>query len=184
MGRTINTNIEQTMMGNQHYDQIVMKSLIKTYPVVMFDNIPGKSYFPIFDNFFVDEKEGVPLYISKSWQMGGGPGSPDYINYFLNPNSSLYLPSMIINGLIGSASYDLAKKIFAYLKKKFPQKRFSAIFLSKKEEVTYYEFPSETTETDFNNGIDEIPQIAEKAEPQTIFVRSLRDNGWKKEDNS
>src|SRR3954462_1241450 len=102
MGRTINTNIKQTIM-DQQYDPIVIDSLVKTHPVVIFDNIPGKSYYPVFDNFFVDDKNPLPLYITKNWQMGGGLTSPDFINFFLNPNSSLYLPSMVINGIIGAA---------------------------------------------------------------------------------
>jgi len=180
MGRSIKTNINMIHMGSEPYDSIVLKSLVKSHPLVILDNIPGKSYYPIFDDFIFEDKK-KPLIITHSWSMGGG--TPDLFNFFFEPKSNLYLPSIIINGIIGQISFELAKKVFNYFKSKIPNKRQPVIYYSEKEQVTYYEFPSETSLSEFEKGIDEIPKLADKEKLHSYFIRSLKIKKWIKEDN-
>lgn len=177
MGRSVNTNLNISYMGQQPYDENVLKSLVKTNPLVLFDNIPCKSYYPLFDDEHFEEGK-IPLMIKYSWAMGGGPASPDFLSFFSDRSSALYLPTLVISGIIGNLAYDLAKKVFSIFKKKLPRKRLPLIYYSEKEEVTYYEFPSESTIKDFEEGVGEIKRTAEKATPQSHFVRSLREKKW------
>lgn len=170
-------------MGDATYDSNVLKALVKTNPLVIFDNIQGKSYYPIFDNYNFEKNE-IPLMISRSWSMGGGGITPDYLSFFLDPKSNLYLPTIVISGLIGNLSFELAKKVFSLFKDKFSGKRQTIIYYSEKDEATYYEFPSETSDKDFTEGLEDIPKTATKAAPQSYFVRSLKSKIWFLEDKS
>jgi hypothetical protein len=183
MGRTIKTNIKTIHLQDGIYEPEVIKSLVKTNPLVILDNIPGKSYYPVFDNCFFKGKE-IPLIISRSWSMGGGGISPDFISFFQDPKSSLYLPAIVINGLIWPASVILAKKIYKIFKSKIPNKRQTVIYYSEQEEVTYYEFPSETSKSEFEEGLKDISEIARKFKSQTVFIRSLKNKKWVLEDRS
>lgn len=170
-------------MGHSTYDEHILKSLVKTNSLVIFDNIPGKSYYPIFDNYFFEDKD-IPLLIEAEWSMGGGGISPNFLSFFLDAKSNLYLPTLVLSGIIGNASFELAKKVYALFKSKIPQKRQTLIYYSEKEEVTYYEFPSETSNQEFESGLKDIPNTAGKAEPQSYFVRSLKTSIWILEDRS
>ncbi len=170
-------------MGDVNYEPEIVKALIKTNPLVIFDNIPGKSYYPDFDNYFFKEKE-IPLIVSRSWAMGGGGISPDFISFFQDPKSSLYLPAIVINALIWPISSALAKKVYELFKSKIPKKRQTIVYYSEKEEVTYYEFPSETSKSEFEEGLEDIPETAKKSKFQSSFVRSLKNKEWVLEDKS
>jgi hypothetical protein len=180
MGRTIDTNLRITNMGTSGYDYEVMRSLVRANPLLILDNIMGRNYYPIFDGYKFEEKT-TPLMVETSWGMGGGGISPDTFSFLLNEKSNLYLPAMVINGIIGGVSFELAKKVFAFFKKKLPKKRQEIVYYSEKEEITYYEFPSEATEPEFEEGIDEIPKCATQAKPQSHFVRSLKTKTWVEE---
>jgi len=168
-------------MVDGNYEPEIVKALVKTNSLVIFDNIPGKSYYPVFDNYFFKGKE-IPLIISRSWSMGGGGISPDFISFFQDPKSSLYLPAIVVNTLIWPISSALAKKVYELFKSKIPKKRQTIVYYSEKEEATYYEFPSETSKSEFEEGLEEIPEIAKKSKYQAVFIRSLKNKKWILED--
>lgn len=165
-------------MGNIPYDGEVLRSLAKANPLLILDNVPGKQYYPVFDNYYFEDKK-IPLIAEYSWSMGGGAGD---VFTFVIDNARLYLPTIVINGVISGLSFELAKKVFKIFKSKIPRKRQTVIYYSQKEEVTYYEFSSDTSGNEFNQGLDDIPTTARKAKSQSYFVRSNKK--WILEDKS
>lgn len=164
-------------MGVGGYDDEVMKSLVRSNPLLILDNIIGRSYYSVFDGYNFKEKL-TPLMIGQSWELGGGGISPDTFSFMLDYRSNLYLPAMVINGIIGGVAYDLAKKIFQFFKKRLSNKRQVIIYYSKKEEITYYEFPSEIEVSEFDEGIETIEKVANISKPQDHFVWSQKTRGW------
>lgn len=183
MGKAIDTNLRTTNMGLGVYDDEVMKSLIKSNPLLILDNIVGKSYYPIFDGYKFKEKV-TPLILEQSWELGGGGISPDSFSFLLDYKSNLYLPTMVINGIIGGVAFELAKEVFLLFKKKLSRKRQEVVFYSEKEEITYYEFPSETSISEFEQGLKDVPENTSKSKPQSHFIRSLKNQKWVLEDPS
>lgn len=179
MGSLTNSNIDILLEENSN-----LKELVKKHPLLILDNIPGRSFLPLFSNAHFDEKS-KPLIIHHTWEMGGGGGDgpASFFTFFLDPKSNLYLPTMVISGLLGNLAYDLAKKVFALFKTKKPNKRQTIIHYSESEEVTYFEVPSEMSVREFNKAVDEIPLVSKDVKAHTHFIRSIKDKKWIVEDN-
>lgn len=162
---------------DSYYDEEVMKGLVKNNPLVILDNVSGKYYYQSFDGY--NFKKSTPLIVETMWGLGGGSGAE--LSFFFDNRSPLYLPTLIIQGVVGGVSFELAKEIFKFLKSKF-QKRQPIIYYSEKEEITFYEFPSETSLNEFDEGLNEIPNSSKNVKPGSTYIRSLKNRKWIKED--
>lgn len=176
MGKTINSNIRVSYMDS-YYDEEVMKGLVKNNPLVILDNVVGKYYYHSFDGY--NFKNNPPLIVETMWSLGSGVGVE--LSFFFDNRSPLYLPTLIIQGVVGGVSFELAKEIFKFLKSKF-HKRQPIIYYSEKEGITFYEFPSETSVKEFEEGLNEIPNNSMNAKSGSTHIRSLKNKKWVKED--
>jgi hypothetical protein len=133
---------------------------------------------------------GTGVFVGTGVLVGNGVGGSEEIikkiaDLVANPSSNLYLPTIIINGFITKLTVDgtigVLKILFKRLKSSHRRKRFRLFYYSK-EDTSYFEFPSETTEEDFESSVKDIPKALEASLRGKYFTRSLKSRVWIEED--
>jgi hypothetical protein len=188
MGKTINTNIKHIFLDENFQGSRDITSEVKENPIVILNNVLGKDYYGVFDQYFVDQEKYTPICISVHWQLGGGGEQSVFekISFFLtNPDSGLFLPTIVVNEvLIPLAKLGAIKIVLGLicrLKENHRTKRPRVAFYSKKGNLTNYEFPSYASIKDIRNGLLDVPRVARRSKKREYYVRDLRKNIWVKE---
>ena len=187
MGYTANTNIELIPFDPGDTKSDVLSETINKNVLVIFDNESGVN-ISVFDGLYIKPNNLTPKLVSVAGGKGGGI-PPEVIqeitDLLLNPSGKLYLPTIVINGFIAKLTVDGTIKVLKLLFKKFKsvyrRKRLRLMYYSE-ESLSYFEFPSETTEKDFENGIKEIPKAIKCSLKGKYFARSLKSEMWVEED--
>ncbi len=189
MGMPVKTNIKLKMLipsgyveGQKNWDDVTDD--VKKNPIIILDNIQGEGHYGEFNNYYVDDSL-IPLHISVSWGLGGGPAEINkVVSIFTNPNSPLYLPTILINLAltpINNNVIDIITGLIGKMKTDNKTKRPRIAFYDKKGKLTNYEFPSFASMKDVEKGLKAIPDYAQKANNKDYFVRDLKNNKWIKE---
>lgn len=187
---SVKTNIKFKMLipsgyveGEKSWDDITDD--VKKNPIVILDNIPGIDHYGEFNNYYVEDSL-IPLHITASWGLGGG--GPTEINqvvsFFTNPNSPLYLPTILINLALTPVYNKVISTITGLIEKMKQEnktKRPRIAFYDKKGKITNYEFSSFASIKDIEKGLKDIPNYAQKANNKDYFARDIKNNKWIKE---
>lgn len=188
MGIATNTNIKHKMIypsnneqGNKNWDDITSEA--KENTIIILDNIVGEDHYPEFDGYFA-EKDLIPLHISVSWGLGGGHETSQIISIFTNPNSSLYLPTILVSvGLtkITDRVFSEVIKLIEKMKNHNKTRRPRVSYVDKYGKITTYEFPSFASIRDIKSGLKDIPNYSMGADKNNYFIRDIKNNRWIKE---
>jgi hypothetical protein len=187
MGYTSNTNIELIAYDPNDIDHDTLTETIEKNAIVIYDNESGIN-ITAFEGLYVKPENLAPKLVSVAGGKGGGgvlEVAHKISELLLDSTSNLYLPTIIVNGFITKITVDGTIRVLKLLFKKFKsvhrRKRFRLIYYSK-ESFSYFEFPSETNENDFEDGIEGIPKAVEGSLKGKYFTRSLRSGIWVEED--
>lgn len=191
MGRPVNTNIKHIVLEDYEHNIIDVTQHIKANSIVILDNIICKSYFSVFDNLYIDETKYTPLVISKSWAAGGGGVGPEIIqstiDFFSNPSSPYYLPTIVINGLViplvSTGALHVLKQVYVRLKKAGKKYRVKVIYYGKNNIAHYFEFPSNTSSRAYERALKKIPSAIRGLKTECHFILDQKSNKWISEGN-
>lgn len=188
MGRVIHTNIKHEVIDRSRTRDLTI--YIKDNPIIILDNVEGKSYFPVFDNFYIKDKKYLPICISTYWEMGGGGAGPEtetLISFLTKPESSLFLPTIIVNAVFASLADRLLIqniiRLVGKLKRSDSTKRPRVAYYSKNGRLSNYEFPSFASKDDIKKGLMLIPKYAIKAKHDDYYVYDSKNRKWVRENN-
>ncbi len=190
MGYTTDTNIELIPLDPGDVGRNVLGETIEKNALVIFDNESGIS-ISAFDGLYVKPDNLAPKLVSVRGGKGGGGVPYEAIqritDLLLNPTSNLYLPTIIINGFLTKLTVDGTIEALKLLFKKFKsahrKKRIRLMYYSE-ETSSFFEFPSETSEEDFESGVKDMPKAIESSLKGKYFTRSLKSEVWIEEDDN
>lgn len=188
MGYTSNTNIELIPYDPGDVGKITLDEVIKKNAIVIYDSGSSGLSIQAFEGLYIKQTDLVPKFVYFSGGKGGG-GEGEIVqpisDLLLNPESSLYLPVIIINGFITKIAIDGTTKVLKILFNRFKsmhrKKRIRMMYYSE-EGSSFFEFPSETDTKEFEMGLHDIPKVMKTSLKGKYFTRSLKYESWIEED--
>jgi hypothetical protein len=154
------------------------KKFIHENKIIILDTQLKTSYLHAFSGMHFSD-ELVPTIVELE-RGAGGPGFNEFLGLFLNPASDIYLPKLIISGLV----VDLTKSSIVFLVKELmkklrkTEKKRQQIMYITGQTIEYYEFSSEAEEEDIEEGLYEIPGNSKHNKKNAYYIRGVRNKKW------
>jgi len=182
MGIPIKGDINLVSFETIPQDLGSFENYLKDKKIVVLDDRFGKNYFPVLSGLKIRDKDLIPTVIYKSTEAGGGGGEGFSLYYlFGNPSSNLYLPSILINGILmpifTGAIIKLLSNLIQRFRKTDKDKRIQIIYMFSQRAVQFFEFPPEIKLEEVKKGLRSIPSFSLKNKKRKYFRRT-NDNKW------